>query len=276
MPMKTNLWTDNHPRNFWQCIPDVPDRVWQVALINALPILELADLPSDSDTLLSLILGEARFGPRHWTLSFAKRMYYHLKPVLPRALTRVLRQLYNSSDNSSADIPWPIEPRYVKFLWATMAQLLGIVSQHELCIRPFWPDGFQYALVLTHDIESNEGQKFVRAVADLEESLGFRSSFNFVPEGYPLDMDLIDELRQRGFEIGVHGLTHDGKLFNSRAKFERNAEKISQQSLDIGEDIEVQLVPLEELIEMAKCGQFSHALDAAVLFQVLLHLDRVH
>jgi peptidoglycan/xylan/chitin deacetylase (PgdA/CDA1 family) len=74
----------------------------------------------------------------------------------------------------------------------------------------------------------------VRAVADLEESLGFRSSFNFVPEGYPLDMDLIEELRQRGFEIGVHGLTHDGKLFNSRAKFERSAEKINGYLRDLG------------------------------------------
>jgi peptidoglycan/xylan/chitin deacetylase (PgdA/CDA1 family) len=232
--MKTNLWTDNHPRNFWQCISDVPDSHWQTALIDALPVLELADLPRDTDTLLSLTLGESRFGPGHWTLSLPKRMYYHLKPVLPRALTRVLRQLYSSPEKSSAGIPWPIEPRYMKFLWATMARLLRIVPEHELCIRPFWPEGFRYALVLTHDIESNEGQKYVRAVADLEESLGFRSSFNFVPEGYPLDMDLIDELRQRGFEIGVHGLTHDGKLFNSRAKFERSAEKINGYLRDLG------------------------------------------
>lgn len=56
----------------------------------------------------------------------------------------------------------------------------------------------------------------------------------------------------------------------------RDAEKVSEQNLDIGEDIEVQLVPLDELIEMAKCGQFPHALDAAVLLQVLLYLGRIH
>ena len=227
MPMNTNLWTANHPRRVWQCQPDLPDKVWQIALVNALPALELADVPPDTDTLLALTLGEARFGPEHWTLSFPKRMYYLLKPILPRALTRMLRQIYSGSEKPDLDIRWPVDSRYVNFLWQAMEQLLCLVPQQELYIKPFWPQGFSYALVLTHDIESNEGQKFVRAVADLEESLGFRSSFNFVPEGYPIDMNLVDELRQRGFEIGIHGLTHDGKLFNSRAKFERCAEKIN-------------------------------------------------
>jgi peptidoglycan/xylan/chitin deacetylase (PgdA/CDA1 family) len=226
--MNTNLWIANHPRHFWQCEPDVSDKTWQTALVNALPALELTDVPPDTDTLVALTLGEARFGPAHWTLSLPKKAYYLLKPMLPRTLTRVLRQIYSGSEKPNADIHWPVDSRYVNFLWQAMEQLLSIVPQHEVYIKPFWPGSFQFALVLTHDIESNEGQKYVRAVADLEESLGFRSSFNFVPEGYPIDMNLVDELRQRGFEIGIHGLTHDGKLFNSRAKFERSAEKINK------------------------------------------------
>lgn len=55
-----------------------------------------------------------------------------------------------------------------------------------------------------------------------------------------------------------------------------DAEKVSEQNLDSGEDIEVQLMPLDELIEMAKRGQFPHALDVAVLFQALLYLNRIH
>lgn len=55
-----------------------------------------------------------------------------------------------------------------------------------------------------------------------------------------------------------------------------DAEKAGEQNLDAGEDIEVHLVPLEELVEMAKCGQFSHALDVAVLFQALAYLGRIH
>lgn len=196
-------------------------------MVNALPVLGLADVQSDMDTILALTLGEARFGPGHWKLSFPKRMYYFLKPALPRALTRVLRRMYSDSRKTDSNTHWPIEARYVNFLWEIMAQLLSVMPNHELYIKPFWPGGFQYALVLTHDIESRRGQGFVRAVADLEECLGFRSSFNFVPEGYPIDMGLVDELHQRGFEVGIHGLTHDDKLFNSRAKFERSAKKIN-------------------------------------------------
>lgn len=54
------------------------------------------------------------------------------------------------------------------------------------------------------------------------------------------------------------------------------AEKVGEQHLDAGEDIEVHLVLLDELIEMAKRGEFPHALEVAVLFQALVHLDRIH
>jgi 8-oxo-dGTP pyrophosphatase MutT (NUDIX family) len=55
-----------------------------------------------------------------------------------------------------------------------------------------------------------------------------------------------------------------------------DAEKVGGQNLDAGEDIEVGLVPLDQVLEMAKCGEFPHALMAAVLFSTLVHLDRVH
>ena len=44
-----------------------------------------------------------------------------------------------------------------------------------------WPDGRQFAFILTHDVEGPEGLAKVRPLAELEMSLGFRSSFNFIP-----------------------------------------------------------------------------------------------
>ena len=55
-----------------------------------------------------------------------------------------------------------------------------------------------------------------------------------------------------------------------------DAEKVSDQNLDAGEDIEVHLMPLDELIETAKRGEFLHALMTAVLFRVLVYLNRIH
>src|ERR671924_1715823 len=54
----------------------------------------------------------------------------------------------------------------------------------------------------------------------------------------------------------------------------QDVEKVKEQHLDAGEDIEVELVPLDELIGMVKHGQFPHALHVAVLFQALAYLDR--
>jgi len=54
------------------------------------------------------------------------------------------------------------------------------------------------------------------------------------------------------------------------------AQKVSEQNLDGGEDIEVQLMPLDQLVELAKNGQFLHALNVAVLFQALAHMGRIH
>ncbi len=94
--------------------------------------------------------------------------------------------------------------------------------------RKGWPHEKQFALILTHDVDTAAGQGKCRNLVNLEEELGFRSSFNFVPERYDLDADLRCSLAQNGFEVGVHGLHHDGKLYGSKAEFERRAERINR------------------------------------------------
>jgi peptidoglycan/xylan/chitin deacetylase (PgdA/CDA1 family) len=69
--------------------------------------------------------------------------------------------------------------------------------------------------------------KDIAKIADLEQKLGFRSSWNIVPHKYPVDRGLLRDLQSRGFEIGVHGYNHDGKLFTSRAVFERRVPAIN-------------------------------------------------
>ena len=54
------------------------------------------------------------------------------------------------------------------------------------------------------------------------------------------------------------------------------AQSTGTQNLDDGEDIEVHLVPLDKLIEMAMHGQFLHALNVAVLFHALAYLGHIH
>ena len=55
-----------------------------------------------------------------------------------------------------------------------------------------------------------------------------------------------------------------------------DVEKVGDQNLDDAEEIEVHLVPLDELITMTKRGEFCHALQVAALFHALAYLDRIH
>lgn len=55
-----------------------------------------------------------------------------------------------------------------------------------------------------------------------------------------------------------------------------DAQKVDLQNLDDGEDIEVQLLPLDELTAMAKNGEFTHALHVAVLFHAFAYMNRIN
>ena len=100
---------------------------------------------------------------------------------------------------------------------------------------PGWPDGKKFAFVLTHDVESTAGLERCRNLMQLDMDLGFRSSFNFVPEGdYQDPRELREELTQNGFEVGIHDLRHDGRLYQSDKEFRRNAVSINRYLADWG------------------------------------------
>jgi peptidoglycan/xylan/chitin deacetylase (PgdA/CDA1 family) len=229
-----NLWSENAPAKFWLCEPELEAADWQTAIGNSISTLGLAGAPTDQNELLALILGEAQFGPEHWKLSRAKKLYYILKPILPRLLTEGLRRGYSRSLNKRPTIDWPVDSRYPMFQYEIVRQLLLLTGRESISHTSFWPNGNAFAFVLTHDIETARGQEFVREIANLEESLGFKSSFNFVLERYPINASLIHELQERGFEIGCHGLKHDGKLFNSPELFARRAARINTHLKEYG------------------------------------------
>lgn len=223
----THLWSSNTPAQFWLCEADLSEELWETAFCEALPILGLKNHPKTVDEVLRLTLGEEQFGSTHWDLDTTKQLYYIIKPLLPDMVKKTLRRVVRKQSERDFPLGWPIEPRYAQFQWEIMRQLLLITGQESLSFRYFWPNGARFAFVLTHDIETAEGQSHVREIADLEESLGFRSSFAFVPERYELDYELMQELERRGFEVAVHGLKHDGKDFESQQEFMKRAPQIN-------------------------------------------------
>lgn len=225
-----NLWISNTPEIFWRSLVEIKKKYWQEAIqkgiLKLYPQLRFLSV----DELLFYTLGEGQFGEDHWRLNFSKRAYYLLKPILPRSITKLLRRITVNINPSNDNFPlgWPIENKYASFQWDVMKNLLEIIGRSELPFIDFWPNGHQAAFVLTHDIETGIGQANVRRIAELEMDFGFRSCFNFVPKRYPIDYELIEYLNTNGFEIGIHGLKHDGRLFNSKKVFDKRAIEINQ------------------------------------------------
>jgi hypothetical protein len=145
-------------------------------------------------------------------VSLLRHLYYELKPYLPFGARIAFRRFLARRVLSRSSHCWPI--------------LESAANPPEGWVG--WPQGKKFALVLTHDVESEKGLKRSLKLAEMERALGFRSSFNFIPEGgYVTPPSLRESLIRNGFEVGVHDLRHDGKLYRSQKTFQKAAIRIN-------------------------------------------------
>ena len=145
--------------------------------------------------------------------------YYRLRPLLPRSLQIGLRRGFSSYQARTVFPGWPIETALHDFfdlMFAILAEVAGVPIPR---IAP-WPNGSEWALVLTHDVESADGLRAIDPIVELERSHGVRSCWNLVPDRYDVDQGLVDQLVQAGFEVGVHGFLHDGRDLESLARWQ--------------------------------------------------------
>ena len=92
---------------------------------------------------------------------------------------------------------------------------------------PGWPHNKQFALVLTHDVDTKKGEERCLDLMNVEKDLGFKSAFYFVPSVSRNASLVFSTLRKNKFEIGVHGLFHDDKHFRNKRVFQRRSVLIN-------------------------------------------------
>ena len=79
--------------------------------------------------------------------------------------------------------------------------------------REFWQKDF--GVIVTHDVDTREGYEYgLPKFIEMEKEEDIVSTINIVPNSpaYKLDPDLVTNLVSDGFDIGMHGLHHDGKF----------------------------------------------------------------
>jgi hypothetical protein len=90
---------------------------------------------------------------------------------------------------------WPTEPALHDLADLILHLSARAAGQPLPTIAP-WPNGYLWALVLTHDVEPARGRDTIGDVQTLELQCGYRSSWNLVPER--CDTDEGTEVRRGG------------------------------------------------------------------------------
>jgi peptidoglycan/xylan/chitin deacetylase (PgdA/CDA1 family) len=92
------------------------------------------------------------------------------------------------------------------------------------------------SVVLTHDIDWDTCYEYLPEIVKMENSYGFRSTVNILTQWwYKPDVNYLKHLQSDGFEIGLHGRTHDiGLGYRSSSKIKKELSKaLDEMPLDI-------------------------------------------
>ena len=161
--------------------------------------------------------------------AFLRLYYFALRSFLhPRVKYGLRRLVARRAYAGERLLEWPADDSLDRLQRFLLASIMLVSERRELKFGWFWPHGSPWAAVLTHDVETAAGLANIQRVADMEFARGLRSSFNLVPMDYQVPASTLQQLRDDGFEIGVHGYTHDGLLFSSWGTFVKRLVTINE------------------------------------------------
>ena len=205
-----------------------------VTLQDALPEVVIRDgtvyLPFDPSEIAANLRSEAYVedGSNHIVSSAWAGFYYFIRPVLSIAARKHLQGLYLKNRKNLSFPHWPIDCS-VESLHAQLLRLsLKANGVDRIPFIWFWPNGATSCAIMTHDVETSRGRDACASLMDCDDGFGIKASFQIVPEKrYAVTPEFLDSIRERGFEIAVHDLNHDGKLYEGRETFLKRAGKIN-------------------------------------------------
>jgi hypothetical protein len=157
------------------------------------------------------------------------RGYYLVRPLLPVALRSPLQRLHLQRRKAESFPRWPVDCTVDKLAAEFLRAAMLANHQTAAPFVWFWPDGMHSAAIMTHDVETRAGLEFCDCLMDLNDSFGIKSSFQIIPESrYAIPPGFLRHVNQRGFEVNVHDLNHDGHLYREREEFKRRAGEINR------------------------------------------------
>ena len=142
-----------------------------------------------------------------------RKAYYLARPLMSVSIRKHLQKVHLQGWQNLAFPRWPVD---MPFIW-------------------FWPESSNACALMTHDVEEAAGIDLCSKLMDMNESFGISASFQIVPEKrYSVSQKFLENMRSRGFEVNVHDLDHDGRLYWDHEEFKRRAAKINRYGREYG------------------------------------------
>lgn len=173
--------------------------------------------------------------PGRLSHTLMRKVYYFLRPYLSVPVRKRLQKIHLRHWDKISFPQWPVDFTVDRIHRKLLAAQMRAHGVEKIPFIWFWPEQYESCLIVTHDVEDTIGKEFCRHVMDMDESFGFRSSFQVVPEErYSVPKEYLDLITNRGFEVNVHDLKHDGRLYAEYNEFLRRAERINQYGQQFG------------------------------------------
>ena len=165
----------------------------------------------------------------------ARRVYYAFRPMLPVLVRKYLQRMHFRGWEQIPFPRWPVDFSVESLMEKTLSIVLKSSDTKQVPFIWFWPDGAPACSMMTHDVEASAGRDMCGKLMDLDDSFNIKSAFQIVPEvRYEAAQRLLEDVRNRGFEVNVHDLNHDGALFLEKKEFLQRADRINKYGAEFG------------------------------------------
>jgi hypothetical protein len=159
--------------------------------------------------------------------------YYFLRPLMHVNVRKHVQRAHLNGWRTLFFPRWPVDTTVEELCQQLLLLSMKAKGVDRVPFVWFWPDGAQSCVAMTHDIETERGKAFCTELMDIDESFGIKASIQLVPEGrYKVSAAIVKGIRDRGFEVNIQDLNHDGHLFSDRDEFLRRAQKINGYARD--------------------------------------------
>jgi hypothetical protein len=170
---------------------------------------------------------------RGFSRGLIRSAYYVARPLLPVKVRKHLQKFHLNGWRNLAFPKWPVDTTVDTLHEELLALAIRSRGGEAVPFVWFWPEGANACAVMTHDVETELGVQLSDYIMDTDQAFEIPASFQIVPEErYNVTEAYLNGLRQRGFEINIQGLNHDGHLFSTKEGFKAKVAKINRYGRD--------------------------------------------